>query len=102
MFHPTFVEKTAGLPPSILAQAVSRATRALSCSIPELAEVSIEDPRGQKVTDLLDKVVKTDISIKKNVTISGFLDIVISPQPQPRSTPNFHQLRKYLLTSKSD
>ena len=57
MFHPDFCEQTASLPPSILAQAASRATRALSCSIPELGELNIDDPRAQTVSDLLDKVV---------------------------------------------
>ena len=57
MFHPDFCEQTASLPPSILAQAASRATRALSCSIPELGELNIDDPRAQEISDLLDKVV---------------------------------------------
>ena len=58
MFHPDYCEQTAGLPPSILAQAASRATRALSCSIPELGEINIDDPRAQTISDLLDKIVQ--------------------------------------------
>lgn len=57
MFHPDFCEQTAGLPPSILAQAAARATRALSCSIPELGEINLDDQRAQTISDLLDKVV---------------------------------------------
>ena len=57
MFHPDFCEQTASLPPSILAQAASRATRALSCSIPELGEINLDDQRAQTISDLLDKVI---------------------------------------------